>query len=140
VIPQRGGLTGTLRLADRAAWEAADGLVAELVAQILAPTWADYRRGVPPVDNDAHAVAVLHAAVTEALGAGAVDAAPQSTGAEDFALFLEHMPGTLARLGVWDPAGRRVDLYSPSFRADERCIAAGVRTLVHTVLASRAGR
>jgi amidohydrolase len=36
---------------------------------------------------------------------------------------------------VWDGAHAQVDLHSPGFRADERAIPVGVRTLVHTALA-----
>jgi amidohydrolase len=141
-IPQRGTLKGTLRIMDRAAWDTAEPLVRDLVQQILAPTGASHRlryvRGVPPVVNDPEAVAVLRRGVTAALGPDAIAHAEQSTGAEDFAVLLDHVPGALARLGVWDGSHAQVDLHSPGFRADERAIPAGVRTLVHTALAALA--
>jgi amidohydrolase len=141
-IPQHGVLRGTLRIMDRTAWDQAEQLVIELIGQILAPTGVahqvGYVRGVPPVVNDAQAVAVLQQAVSAAVGPGAVAAAEQSTGAEDFAVLLEHVPGALARLGVWDGARAQVDLHSPGFLADERAIPVGIRTLVHTVLAALA--
>lgn len=139
VIPQRGRLAGTLRIADRQAWGGARDLVERLIGQILAPFGAefrlDYGRGVPPAVNDAAATATLRAAVAAGLGPAAVTVADQSTGAEDFAVILDRVPGALARLGVADGAGEQVDLHSPTFRADERAIAIGVRTLVHAVLA-----
>ncbi len=139
-IPQQGLLRGTLRIMDRASWDTAEPLVTELVAQLLAPTGAGhelrYVRGVPPVVNDAATVALLHEGVATALGTGAVAVAEQSTGAEDFAVFLDHVPGALARLGVWDGRSNQVDLHSPGFHADERAIPAGIRTLVHTALAA----
>ena len=139
-IPQRGLLRGTLRIMDRDAWALAEPVVTELVGQILAATGARhelrYVRGVPPVVNDERAVQALRRGVTAALGGDAITMAEQSTGAEDFAVLLQDVPGALARLGVWDGEGPQVDLHSPGFRADERAIAAGVRTLVHTVLAA----
>ena len=60
----------------------------------------------------------------------------QSTGAEDFAVYLDRVPGALARLGVWDGVRAQVDLHSPFFEADERAIAVGVRTMVNTALAA----
>ena len=139
-IPQSGVLRGTLRMMDRAAWDQAEHLVTELVGQILAPTGAThtltYVRGVPPVVNDAEAVALLQQGVSAALGADAVAVAEQSTGAEDFALLLDEAPGALARLGVWDGVRPQVDLHSPGFVADERAIPVGIRTLVHTTLAA----
>ncbi len=137
-IPQRGVLRGTLRIMDRAAWDVAEPLVSELIGQILSPTGAEHRlrhvRGVPPVVNDAEAVALLRRGVGGALGPDAIAHAEQSTGAEDFAVLLEDVPGALARLGVWDGVGPQVDLHSPGFRADERAIPVGVRSLVHTTL------
>lgn len=138
VIPRLGRLRGTLRVFDRAAWERAEPVVSELTGQLLAPSGAEHRltyiRGVPPVVNDAAAVAVLRDAVTDAIGSDAVVEAEQSAGAEDFAVLLEHAPGALARLGVWDGLEPCVDLHSAAFRADERAIPIGVRTLVHAVL------
>jgi len=139
VIPRQGTLGGTLRVMDRAAWELAEPVVTELVEQLLAPSGAEHRltyiRGVPPVVNDAASVALLQRAVTAGVGVDAVTDAEQSAGAEDFAVLLDHAPGALARLGVWDGLEPQVDLHSSAFRADERAIPVGVRTLVHTVLA-----
>jgi amidohydrolase len=144
VIPQKGTVTGTLRLADRAVWRAAEPLVQTLVGQILAPFGASYRvdyaPGVPPAVNDESAVRLLRAGASAALGPDAIRLAAHSSGAEDFAVILDAVPGALLRLGVWDGAGEQVDLHSSTFRADERAIAAGVRTLVHTVLAAGPGQ
>ena len=141
-IPRDGVLRGTLRLMDRRAWDAAESLVRELVAQLLAPTGAafelDYFRGVPPVENEQVSTDLMRTAAQRALGAEAARPAEQSTGAEDFAVFLEQVPGSLARLGVWDGVGPRVDLHSSRFTADERAIAAGVRLMAHTAVAALA--
>jgi amidohydrolase len=143
-IPQHGSLRGTLRIMDRAAWDTAEPLVRQLVQQILAPTGAAHRlryvRGVPPVVNHPDAVALLRRGVSAALGQDSIAHAEQSTGAEDFAVLLDHVPGALARLGVWDGVSPHVDLHSPAFRADERAIPAGIRALVHTALAALAER
>lgn len=140
VIPRRGELRGTLRLADRAAWEGAEGLVRRLVAEILAPYRAsftlDYVRGVPPTVNDVRAVTVARQATEEALGPGRLVESPQSSGGEDFAIMLAAVPGALLRLGVWDGVSVQADLHTATFVVDERAIAVGIRTLVHTVLAA----
>jgi amidohydrolase len=137
-IPESAVLRGTLRLMDRSGWDLAEPLVTELIAELLAPTRAafnlKYVRGVPPVDNDPFCVDILSDAVTDGLGPESVVPAEQSTGAEDFAVFLDHIPGALARLGVWDGVGPHVDLHSPSFWADERALAVAVRLLVRTAM------
>jgi len=139
-IPREGQLRGTLRMMDRRSWDTIEPLVRELVGDLLAPTNASfeltYQRGVPPVTNDVLATELMRAAAQRALGPDAVTLAEQSTGAEDFAVFLEQVPGSLARLGVWDGVGPRVDLHSSTFTVDERAVAAGIRLMTHTALAS----
>jgi amidohydrolase len=137
-IPEAGVLLGTLRVMDRAGWDLAEPLVAELIAELLAPTGVgftlNYLRGVPPVDNDARCTDILRAGALAAGGPDSTAVAEQSTGAEDFAIFLDHVPGALARIGVWDGVGKQVDLHSPGFWADERALALAVRLLVNTAL------
>ena len=137
-IPHEGVLKGTLRMMERASWDGAEKLIRELVTDLLAPLQVDfelhYLRGVPPVDNDAICTGMLQAGVVAAVGAQGVKAAQQSTGAEDFAEFLEHVPGALARLGVWDGTSERVDLHSEYFAMDEEALSVGVRMMVHTAL------
>jgi metal-dependent amidase/aminoacylase/carboxypeptidase family protein len=54
-------------------------------------------------------------------------------GGEDFAWYLEEIPGSMARLGVRIP-GTDLDIHAASFDVDERSIAVGVRILVETAL------
>ena len=94
-----------------------------------------YERGVPPVVNDPGATALLTAAVRTALGPGAGVPTLQSLGGEDFAWYLDHVPGAMARLGVKPPGLERpYDLHQGSFDVDESAIAAGVRVLVAAAL------
>lgn len=134
-IPREGLLRGTLRVLDMAAWQQAPELVERVVHGLVAPYGAratvSYVRGVPPVVNDAAATALLTAAVRTALGPAAGVPALQSMGGEDFAWYLEHVPGSMGRLGVRPPGSERpVDLHQPTFDVDEAAIAVGVRVLV----------
>jgi amidohydrolase len=140
-IPREGVLRGTLRVLDRAAWDSAPELVERLIVQLVAPFGAHasvrYDRGVPPVVNDPAATTLLSAAVTTALGAAAAVPTLQSMGGEDFAWYLERVPGAMARLGVRPPGSLRpMDLHQPSFDVDEAAIAVGVRVLVTAALAA----
>ena len=136
-IPQTGQATGTVRCLDHGAWELAPKLIDQLVHQVVAPTGAiaevEYTRGMPPVVNDASSVAVLNAATRAALGPDAVVDTPQSMGGEDFAWYLEHTRGAMARLGVGRP-GETLDLHQGSFDVDERAIGHGVRLLANTAV------
>lgn len=142
-IPMTGHLRGTLRVFDRDAWDAAGPLVLALVDEIVAPLRVQaattYTRGVPPVVNDADAVEVQRTAVLAALGPiGLVDT-EQSMGGEDFAWYLDTVPGALARLGVRRPGGSAFDLHQGTFDIDEDALEIGVRytvALAHEALAA----
>ncbi|MFL6128235.1 MAG: amidohydrolase [Mycobacteriales bacterium] len=139
-IPRDGVLRGTVRMLSRDAWKGAEALVRGLVTESVAPTGAvaevQYTQGVPPVVNDATSVGLLRAGSRSALGPDAADDTEQSLGGEDFAWYLDHVPGALARLGVRSPVAQRpaLDLHQPTFDIDEDALAVGVRLMVHTVL------
>jgi amidohydrolase len=141
-VPQDGVLRGTLRTADHEVWADLEPLVAGLIQSLLAPTGVgfqlEHRRGVPPVVNGEDATAVLCAGVEAALGENALTTTKQSSGGEDFGWYLEQVPGSFARLGVWDGDGPMPDLHQPTFRLDERALPTGIRVLTHTALAALA--
>ena len=141
-VPQDGVLRGTLRTADHDVWTMLEPLVASSVESLLAPTGVgfslDYRRGVPPVVSDPESHALMRAGVEAALGEAAVAGTEQSSGGEDFGWYLEHVQGAFARLGVWSGEGPMADIHRPTFTLDERSLLCGVRTLVHTALATLA--
>lgn len=136
-IPQTGMLTGTVRTGDHQTWELLEPLVREIVAGVLAPTGVtfevDYRRGVPPVVNDEHATRRFEAAI-RTLGPDALADTAQSGGGEDFSWYLEHVPGAMARLGVWSGHGPQLDIHQPTFDLDERALAVGVRVMTALAL------
>jgi amidohydrolase len=139
-IPQHGVLRGTLRTADHATWGELEDTVRGLVAALLAPTGVgyvlDHIRGVPPVVNEAVSAGMLGAAAVTILGPDAARSTEQSSGGEDFAWYLEHVPGAMARLGVWSGHGPMRDIHQPTFDLDERALPFGVRVLVNAALAA----
>jgi amidohydrolase len=130
-IPMTGRLSGTLRVLDHASWDAAGPLVSSLVEAIVAPTGVraetSYVRGVPPVVNDPVAAEIQRSAVLSALGPAALAETAQSMGGEDFAWYLESVPGALARLGVRGPDRAAFDLHQGTFDIDEAALDVGVR-------------
>lgn len=140
VIPATATLRGTLRTPDKAAWDAADGVVRDAVAEVLAGSGATWElrhpRGLPPVVNDPEETERLAAAARACLGPDTVVEAPRSYGGDSFAWYLEHAPGTYARLGVHDPAwgDAHLDLHSSTFDVHDGAIDVGVRVLVTTAL------
>lgn len=138
-IPQEGIVRGTVRMLDRDAWKTVPGMVEQLIRDVVAATGAhaqiDYTPGVPPVVNDRVATAVFAGAAAAALGEDRVTETPISMGGEDFAWYLEEVPGAMARLGV-GRAGQALDLHQGDFDVDESAIAVGVRMMTHTAMAA----
>ncbi|MCG7247541.1 M20 family metallopeptidase [Corynebacterium simulans] len=129
-MPESGTLTGTMRTADIGIWRGMQALFSELVEQVLAPVGVEheltYHRGVPPVLNDDVSTALL-ASAAQAIDPQSVVQAPQSSGGEDFSWYLEHVPGSMARLGCWSGEGEQHDLHMGDLNVDERCIGVGVK-------------
>ena len=138
VIPAAGEAAGTLRMLDAVAWADAEDLVRELIGQILAPygvgAEVTYVRGVPPVVNEPGATALLGNAVRSVLGERGAVTTPQSLGGEDFAWYLEDVPGAMGRLGTRTPGGRTYDLHQGDLHVDERAIGVGAKVLAAAVV------
>jgi amidohydrolase len=143
-IPDDGIVEGTVRCLDDEAWHAAPDLLKALIESVASAygVVADltYVRNVPPTVNEAVSVAMLEAAADRVLGADAVVPTPQSLGGEDFAWYLESVPGALGRLGTRKPgSGDDFDIHQPTFDVDERAIEVGVRLLSATALTAIGG-
>jgi amidohydrolase len=140
-IPDDGIVEGTVRCLDEAAWHSAPELLRGLIESVASAYGVraelSYLRSVPPTVNDAGCAAMLSAAAQAVLGPGSVVPTPQSLGGEDFAWYLESIPGALARLGTRTPGSLAVhDIHQPTFDIDERAIGVGVKVLAATALTS----
>ncbi|WP_184072382.1 M20 family metallopeptidase [Nocardiopsis mwathae] len=139
-IPDDGVAEGTVRCLDDDAWHAAPDIIKELVESVVAGYGAtadlDYRRGVPPTVNEASSVRMLRAACAQTLGPESVASTPQSLGGEDFAWYLEHVPGAMARLGTHSPTSSSpmLDLHQGTFDVDESAICVGVQLMAASAL------
>jgi len=143
-IPDDGEVEGTVRCLDDSAWHAAPDMLKALIESVASAygVVADltYQRNVPPTVNEAVSTAMFEAAVDQVLGADAITAAPQSLGGEDFAWYLESIPGALARLGTRTPGSADdFDIHQPTFDVDERAIGIGVRLMAATALTAMCG-
>jgi amidohydrolase len=138
-IPIEGRAKGTVRVLSKDAWKDLPELVPQLIRDVVAGTGAkvevNYTRGVPPVINDRMATAIVAGAAAAALGTDRVVEADVSMGGEDFAFYLEQVPGAMIRLGTGIP-GSSFDIHQSRFDVDERSIGYGIRVMVHTALAA----
>jgi len=129
VIPAEVTLGGTARMFDHDLWRDMPKLIEKSVGDLVHPSGArfelDYYRGSPPTVNDEQVIHTVRAAITDVLGPEADVATHQSLGSEDFAWYLEDIPGALIRLGS-GIRGRTVDLHSATFDIDEAAIETGI--------------
>jgi metal-dependent amidase/aminoacylase/carboxypeptidase family protein len=133
VIPSAGVVGGTVRMLDAVAWSDAERLVRDFIDDIVAPygvkAEVDYRRGVPPVVNDVAATHLLAGSVERVLGPEGRVSTTQSLGGEDFAWFLDAIPGAMGRLGTRTPGGPTFDLHQGNLRVDEGAALVAARLL-----------
>ena len=134
VIPAAGEAIGTLRMLDATAWDSVNACIDEIIHDLVAPfgvkAEVDYIRGVPPVVNHAGATELLAAATAEALATeDAVVNTKQSLGGEDFAWYLESVPGAMGRLGTRTPGGPTYDLHQGNLRIDDAAVVVGAKVL-----------
>jgi amidohydrolase len=137
-IPDEGTVEGTVRCLDFAVWRSAIALIEDLVQSVAVPygvtAKVEYLSAVPPTVNEPESTAMIASAAARVLGPGAVADTPQSLGGEDFAWYLDQVPGAMARLGTRAPGAQTVgDLHQPTFDIDERAIGVGVRVLAGVV-------
>jgi amidohydrolase len=138
VIPAVGRAAGTVRMLDAVAWADAEHLVRETVSQIVEPYGVTpeviYVRGVPPVINDHVSTMLLGRAIDAIVGESGHLPTTQSLGGEDFAWFLEHVPGAMARLGTRTPGGPTYDLHQGDLRVDEGVVPIAAKVLAAAAL------
>lgn len=134
VIPDCATLSGTMRAVDpdtrlllqremRRVVEgvaAAHGLTAEVAIEI----------GPPPLINASQPAGWARRAVEKVLGEAAiVPLGPLNLAAEDFASYLEQMPGCFLRIGAREKGGATIPAHSPRFYAAPESIFVGAAVL-----------
>ncbi len=129
VIPTEVELGGTVRLFEMELWRTMASRVERLVRDLVDPFGAlakvEYTQGSPPVVNDSRVIDTVSRGIAGALGESALAPTQQSMGSEDYAWYLDEVPGAMARLGT-AIVGRDVDLHSSTFDIDENAIEAGI--------------
>jgi hippurate hydrolase len=137
IIPDRAVLTGTLRTVDPTTRR----LLRDEVERITAATAAAYRLeakvtmelGPPPIVNPPAPTAWARQAVQTVLGDRAlVPLGIVNLAAEDFARYMERIPGCFLRVGAREPDGEPVAAHSPHFAAAEESIFVGAAVLAET--------
>jgi amidohydrolase len=137
VIPEQAELTGTVRATEAAT---RDLLLRELrrIAEGTAAVYGlaadvSFQLGPPPIVNPAEQTSWARTAVEEVLGGGALAPLPSlNMGGEDFAYYLESIPGCFLRIGAREAGGEPIPAHTPRFHAAEESIYIGAAVLAQT--------
>jgi hippurate hydrolase len=137
IIPETARLGGTVRTIDDALRESMAGRIQEIAKGIArgmrGDAELDYRYSYPVTRNDAEAAKLALGVAADLFGEDrAVELQNPSMGAEDFAFFLEELPGAYVWLGVGDVSG----LHTPKFAFDESILPQGAALLAALALES----
>ena len=137
VIPDRALLGGTLRAVDPRTRQ----LLQEELRRITAGVAAAHRLearvafdlGTPPLVNPPEAARWAREAAAALLGEqGVVPLGTLNLAGEDFAFYLERMPGCFLRVGAREAEGAMVAAHSPHFAPAEESLFVGAAVLAAT--------
>jgi amidohydrolase len=131
VIPDEVTLAGTVRTFDQAVREDIPRRIEAMVRGITEAHGAqyklDYSFGYPVLHNEPEMARLARRAAERVLGPGHVVRAEPAMAAEDFAYYLQQVPGAFCSVGVGTPGrGERPSSHSPRFVLDEDGLPAGV--------------
>ena len=140
IIPETARLGGTVRTVDADLRQRMPERIEELARGVARGMRGDaelnYRFSYPVTRNDAGAAGLALNVAKELFGEDrAVEVEHPSMGGEDFAFFLEELPGAYIWLGVGDVSG----LHTPRFAFDEEILPQGAALLAALALESLSG-
>ena len=92
----------------------------------------DIPHASPGLMNDDECTKLIIDSAVKVLGKENVHMMEESSmGGEDFAYFLEKIPGAYFRIGCFD--GKTRDIHTNDFNIDEKCIATAIKVFSETV-------
>jgi len=137
IIPESVTIGGTIRSQTPEVRQKIHTLLRQFSEQIAAAYGVsakiDITLGAPPIVNQSPAVNWAREAVTRLLGAEALVTLPRpNMASEDFAFYMEKIPGCFLRIGVREEGAVFIPAHSPQFYADEGAIGVGASALAET--------
>ena len=137
VIPERATLGGTIRAIDGAARALMVDEVRRITEGVAATHRLDARvtfeRGTPPIVNPERPSAWARQAATSLLGADAVvPLGITNMAGEDFAYYMERIPGCFMRVGARLAGEPVIPAHTPQFHAAEESLVVGAAVLAET--------
>lgn len=136
VIPNKVNLQGTLRYLDSDLRDRLHQIINDVIVSIGGMFRAEisyqFPYFAPAIENDTFLTNIIFESVRSSLGEDALVILDQaSMGGEDFAFYLEKIPGTYFRVGCGD--GVTKDVHTVHFDVDEDCIGISIKVLDEAV-------
>ena len=137
VIPDRAVLTGTLRATDPATRRLLHDEVRRMAEGVAAAHRLKARvtveLGPPPIVNPAEPAGWARSAAASLLGPdGVVPLGFVNLAGEDFAFYMERIPGCFLRVGACEPGGTAIPAHTPRFYAADEAVFVGAAILAAT--------
>jgi amidohydrolase len=134
VIPDRATLTGTLRATDpdtrRLLHDEVKRMAEGVAAAHRLKAEVTVELGPPPIVNPVEAASWARSAAISVLGADAVvPLGLVNLAGEDFAYYMERMPGCFLRVGAREAGGEAIPAHTPRFYAVDESIFVGAAVL-----------
>lgn len=131
IIPEEVKLVGTVRAMTKEWRDYAHKRIVEIVEGICAANGATcdilIDKGYPVLSNHPAQTMFADEAARELFGSDRVFKAERLMGAEDFAYYLEKVPGTFYRLGIRnEKMGITADIHNDHFTIDEEALRTGI--------------
>jgi hippurate hydrolase len=141
VIPEKVVLSGTLRAAEPEIREILQSEVRQIAHHVAAAHRVSAKVtimvGTPPLLNDSTCVGWAQDAIERLLGSDAIKSLSEpNLGGEDFAHYLEHVPGCFLRVGSRDPDQEAVPAHTARFLPSDRAICMGAGVLAEAARAA----
>lgn len=129
VVAENGHMEGTTRCFSNEIWsifpESIERIVEGTAQAMRAEAKLTYNRLVPPTINDPEVAALAIKTIEKILGEGKHIPTDRVTGGEDFAYFMQKVPGAIAFLGISAPDEEVFPLHSGRMKLDESALIKG---------------
>jgi amidohydrolase len=138
VLAEKVKLIGTVRCTNLKLFRNIGNWLSKNISSIANSCGADaeviFREITPPVNNNFEINRVFRESAIKLLGQeNVIELQKPSLGAEDFAEFLNEIPGAMFRLGVSGSNGC-APLHSSKFNPDEKAIAVGIKVITESIV------
>jgi amidohydrolase len=138
VLAEKVNLVGTVRCTNLKLFRNIGNWLSENISSLASSCGADakviFREITPPVNNNCQINRIFRESAIKVLGQeNVIELQKPSLGAEDFAEFLNEIPGAMFRLGVSGSKGCS-PLHSSKFNPDERAIAIGIKVITESIV------